>query len=522
MGFQEDLPQLAPGELGWAIDSRRLFIGNGRVEDGAPPAYTDPNNTEIITEHSIGDLISNFPLYQYEGNGIITPITGPDALNPVFRTIQDRLDDYVSVKAFGAMGDGSTDDTSAINKALNELYVHDYTDYNKKVLFFPAGDYLIGGDLVKIPRNARIQGEGIDCTFITQTDATISAVLYVADSMQQIDAIIGTNGADYPGNNHVSNLTLRHSSLDYDIVKIRSAAGVTFENVKFENIWNTGSGAGSNSQAIDIRNIIGGPITSNIKFNNCEFVGHENVNKLNYDATNIIFNNCKFYMCYRGISIGDNFGPGQIRVAYGYKIVNSFFDKIYETAIKTYAGVHSVTSANNYFYDVGNQNAGISGYNYDIISFADSGNASIADYSERPDIDGLIKQTNLINSGSISLSPNHGIYLNNWQSAPSQTLELVDNNSVPTGTGIVKSYTYNHSLKINYTITRNNNLRFGELQITATSGGLSITDNYEEPSGDVGVVFSIAAISGTDYGIYYTTTNTSNNATLNYQINAMR
>jgi hypothetical protein len=101
MGLQEDLPALAPGELGWAIDTRRLYIGNGAVEDGAPPAYTDPNNTEIITEHSIDEIIGTFPLYQYEGNGTVTLITGPNALNPVYRTIQDRLDDYVSVKAFG-------------------------------------------------------------------------------------------------------------------------------------------------------------------------------------------------------------------------------------------------------------------------------------------------------------------------------------------------------------------------------------------------------------------------------------
>ena len=30
------LPQLASGELGWAIDSRELYIGNGAVSEGAP------------------------------------------------------------------------------------------------------------------------------------------------------------------------------------------------------------------------------------------------------------------------------------------------------------------------------------------------------------------------------------------------------------------------------------------------------------------------------------------------------
>jgi len=30
------LPQLASGELGWAIDSQELYIGNGAVSEGAP------------------------------------------------------------------------------------------------------------------------------------------------------------------------------------------------------------------------------------------------------------------------------------------------------------------------------------------------------------------------------------------------------------------------------------------------------------------------------------------------------
>ena len=30
------LPQLAGGELGWAVDTQELFIGNGAVSEGAP------------------------------------------------------------------------------------------------------------------------------------------------------------------------------------------------------------------------------------------------------------------------------------------------------------------------------------------------------------------------------------------------------------------------------------------------------------------------------------------------------
>lgn len=47
-GLQENLPQLAGAELGWSVDSRRLYIGNGTLQEGAPVI----GNTEILTEFS--------------------------------------------------------------------------------------------------------------------------------------------------------------------------------------------------------------------------------------------------------------------------------------------------------------------------------------------------------------------------------------------------------------------------------------------------------------------------------------
>jgi hypothetical protein len=44
-GLQQNLPQLAKGELCWAVDTQRLFVGNGTIVDGAP--YS--GNTEIVT-----------------------------------------------------------------------------------------------------------------------------------------------------------------------------------------------------------------------------------------------------------------------------------------------------------------------------------------------------------------------------------------------------------------------------------------------------------------------------------------
>lgn len=54
-GLQADLPQLDQAELGWSVDERRLFIGNGDLANGAPVI----GNTEILTEFSNVNILVN-------------------------------------------------------------------------------------------------------------------------------------------------------------------------------------------------------------------------------------------------------------------------------------------------------------------------------------------------------------------------------------------------------------------------------------------------------------------------------
>jgi hypothetical protein len=60
-GYQENLPQLGSGEMGWSIDERRLFIGNGTLSEGAP----EIGNTEILTIYSpIGAALANIGIIE--------------------------------------------------------------------------------------------------------------------------------------------------------------------------------------------------------------------------------------------------------------------------------------------------------------------------------------------------------------------------------------------------------------------------------------------------------------------------
>lgn len=69
-GLYENLPQLASGELGWAIDQRRLFIGNGTLEEGAPFI----GNTEVLTVEGGAEVILG--LYIIGAGGEVTLLGG--------------------------------------------------------------------------------------------------------------------------------------------------------------------------------------------------------------------------------------------------------------------------------------------------------------------------------------------------------------------------------------------------------------------------------------------------------------
>ena len=172
-GLQENLPQLSHAELGWVTDERSLYIGNGPLSAGAPIV----GNTQILTEHSdLAGLIN----FTYEGNASSTVDTGATAGTPIVRSLQDRLDDYVSVMDFGASGNGTVDDTAAIARAIYQLFIRDTSQKARRSLYFPAGVYKVTAP-IEVPTWATIYGDGSGKTIVqyeeTQTNATATATI---------------------------------------------------------------------------------------------------------------------------------------------------------------------------------------------------------------------------------------------------------------------------------------------------------------------------------------------------------
>ena len=160
------LPQLASGEMAWSVDSQNLWIGNGAVAEGAPTV----GNTKILTQRDLGsngnilDLIT----YQYKKNdySIVTGVLG--ANYPTVRGLQTLLDEEVSVYDFGAVGDGTTDDTAAIQLAINELFLNPINVTNvasRKRLKFLSGTYIVTSTIY-VPSYATLIGNGVDKTIV--------------------------------------------------------------------------------------------------------------------------------------------------------------------------------------------------------------------------------------------------------------------------------------------------------------------------------------------------------------------
>lgn len=82
---------------------------------------------------------SNFEeIYNSLGNNALFTQNGTDALQ---RTFESKLRDLVSVKDFGAVGDGLADDTQSIQRAVNALKI--VTNTQPGTLYFPPGSYKI-------------------------------------------------------------------------------------------------------------------------------------------------------------------------------------------------------------------------------------------------------------------------------------------------------------------------------------------------------------------------------------------
>ena len=550
-GLESDLPQpLAGAELGWAIDQRRLFIGNGTLEDGAPVV----GNTEVLTEFS--DILSFATQYTYQGAAAgYTVQTGSTPGDPVAQSLQSRLDSIAVITAFGATGNGTTDVTADINRALFQMFCRSTNPAARRSLYFPAGTYIIT-DTLNIPPNCQLYGDGPDSTIISfNVQNWNSSVAYAAgvlvyntattlyyrsnfavpvgtainstnpdgdpywtaeslpeymfqtaDSLQQTGVNIGTNGAGLPGNVEISSMKFVTNQI-HDGILIEYADRCVFDNVTVQGVLTQVDlvDAGDNVAAVRWSSSVSA-VSRNVTWNNCKFSGFSYATDTDQQIQSVTFSNCDFDTLHQGIILG-----GAVPVnggATGVRIVQNTFDNIHSQGIVIDGVSHNATAYNT-FYDVGNGFNGSAFPASSIIVIDAENNVSIGDMFQRNTAQSATyPRINLSGTTSIALGMSitgitfyqdnvqentqaNQLSLGRYQRTAGIRDDIRDDSALGTLVIVNADILKIPAFKLDYTIVRNEFYRTGTMTVISgqdgTAGtGFAYTDDYVE-NGNTGV-----------------------------------
>ena len=515
-GKRTDLPQLAAGELGWVVDEQRLFIGNGTVSDGAPAV----GNTEIVTSGS--SAFTSALSHTYKGYlGDSTPVGTAQQ-----RTTGQRLDDYVSVKDFGAKGDDSTADVTAIQNAIDEIYKDTDKDdtRSRRVLFFPAGTYSVNAAL-KIPPYAHLVGEGPDKAIIKNSGN--NAVMVTQDDEGNVGANIGNSSATTPTQIQIANMTLRNT-VAYGGISLDRVTKGYFNNVKFQGSYASGGADASNSKGITVTNSTAIYSSTNIIFNQCQFTKFARLVDISFDATNIRFHDCDFATAYYGALIGaemDGSTAGLINGPRDVHFANSSWSDIGQQAIwvKPTAGADEgtgprniISNGNYYAKTVANNFEGVGSIReVPVLQFDNDECTSTLDFFERSDLRAA--------DGSSELNAAPELQGIGRQTKAIKTFTMNDNQS---SAATIREYPGLNAkgITIEYKIERGGDTRVGRMDISSDGTNIAYDDNSVDSDADVGVDL-IAALDPKDstagndtIKFQYQTTSTGNTAVINYQV----
>ena len=503
-GLSENLPQLAGAEFGWVIDQRKLYIGNGTLAEGAPAI----GNTEILTQYS--DILDIATSYTYKGEHAgYTVQTGPTSGDPVTQTLQAKLDNFASVLDFGATGDGTTDDTDAINRALFQLFCRETNTTVRRSLYFPAGTYRITQS-IKVPPYAQLWGDGPNSAILEMDVSSDSSygtyVMRTADSLQQTGVNIGSNSATAPQQIVINGMSFT-SKEPIDLVLVDRANQVSFNNVNFTgSLASAPANAGDDISAVMFDSTVA-YTCKQIEFNNCLFTNLTYGVNTDENIQGVTIQNSQFTTMYKGILLGtgtpDNGGPE------GVRIVQNLFDNIAKQAIDIGAVAFNV-SAYNIFLDVGNDYLGAGNQSSPIIEFNGDNNVSVGDMFERSDADDRT-QPRVANNNKACYALTNGdeIEFGTYHRLAGKTTDLSVQGSATTIFTVNTANATAFNIDYQYKIPTTNVVRFGTMRVVGqdtddSAGTLAYVDDYSEDNPSDVVLSAIQ--SGSSINIQYTNT----------------
>lgn len=475
---QTGFPQLASGEFGWSVDQQELYIGNGSVSEGAPAV----GNTRIITEHDSNFFLVTSPSYIYQNSPSGPTVqTGPNDNPYITRYIQNKLDDRVNLRDFGAVGDGIADDTGALQRAIFHVA------QNKKVLDLNEGTFKITSEIL-VPPYAELRGAGSNKTVLVNT--TSSSIFRTVGTDISGDVVDISSAVNTPRNINIHGMTFVSTLTNAQpMLKLDSVKYSIIQNCEF---LADPALASTSTMAAAITMLATGAISCEhvqIKDSTFNHLGTAIVS--DYDLSHVIIENNNFYNVDGGIIFfknpqggqGSQLGPNYV------EIKNNSFDTINNQALfvgQNITGKSYVNSLNNNYINVGigfNNSLGDLAQSTEVIAYKTFANTSDNDTFDRLNVinntpltafTGSIKP---IISGPVIYSPSYETNYVSLGNLATATVLSYPREVFSAGSRINSTQV----IEMKYVITRNNAyVREGtlELSINNSTGAHTLTDNF--------------------------------------------
>jgi hypothetical protein len=484
-GLKSDLPpKLHEGELGWCLDTRELFIGNSSAYGG---------NSQILTQYTPNDQLIQ---HAYQG------YTGVPA-NSVSRSISRKLDDIVSVRDYGAVGNGLSDDHAAIQRAIEDRYARVIANgfsplSGSVIIWIPAGTYRITRSLKLYP-GVRLQGEGPNRTKIILDPELDFTVMQTADSNGEIEGNIGADGAQLPDGITLVDLCIEQPSELGDGIRLQRSSNIRLSGVKI-----IGPAIGTVNAGVRIESLGSMFIPRDIMLHDCEITGFYDAVLANDPVIDTRINLCNLRDCTNGITLGrDQVAGGPVRT----KVSDTLFSNMQGWGIGCFGSNPGVVSRGNSFESIGSSTSSAIIWGEEAVDCA-----SIADHFTDCD-EPLI--TNLNPSRNVILGPQQ---VSISTQIPNLIGPIVIENNHPAvyqDTDLVWEHGRYNNIILDYTMVRATARRVGKLTILTDGINALVQDEFNTLGADLGIEFGYRIIAGL-LRLTYISTNTGSNADLYY------
>ena len=516
------IPQLASGEMAWAIDTQELYIGNGAISEGSPAV----GNTKILTDaDNLLDLIGQ---YVYKSDSALIQ-TGQDPNYPITRTLQERLDERVTSASYGILPNAG-DQATAIQRAIDNLFITNTVNGagDRVTLEFAPGVYQFS-TTIYIPSYATILGAGKQKTIFNFTGPVGTAFAFVDDTSTPTNKVLSSTSNSGSTTEYniqpkfcvLKGFTLNTNEPDVQAIQLDCVRDSMFEDIELTGSYGDSAGDStlpSGGYGIGMYALSSIVTCQRNKFTRVTFDGFKDAVFAKEDIFNNTWIDCEFLNSRYGFEFGvgaDTVTTGEVYGPRKNIIENCYFYNIDRYGIVIDNG-YGNKSRGNTFVNVGNEGGGNANNVYSQIKFTVKGNTSLQDNFDRQ-LD-LAKVTD----------PNWGdTYLNEVEGKT-----VVVNGEVNT-VSLVSPATYeitafripfsgNTGFKIDYTLKSSSytQMRKGTLSVAVdgTNLTLQLVDDYEyvgTVGQDTRVIFSAIIVAGC-VEVQYVNDNTVGTTLLTY------